>query len=110
MDHAPDPGAGHDLPHRTRLRELAEEQAALRRVATLVARGIDPVEIFSAVAEEAGRLLQVGQTNMIRYESDLREIARGIHPAIFSEGGLGPALRTLARRAAIAVERVPASR
>ena len=67
-------------------------------------------EIFSAVAEEAGRLLQVGQTNMIRYESDLREIARGIHPAIFSEGGLGPALRTLARRAAIAVERVPASR
>jgi signal transduction histidine kinase len=40
---------------------------------------------------------------------DLREIARGIHPAILSEGGLGPALRTLARRAAIAVElEVPA--
>jgi signal transduction histidine kinase len=35
---------------------------------------------------------------------DLREIARGIHPAILSEGGLGPALRTLARRAAVAVE------
>jgi signal transduction histidine kinase len=35
---------------------------------------------------------------------DLRETARGIHPAILSEGGLGPALRTLARRAAIAVE------
>ncbi|MFF1658917.1 CHASE3 domain-containing protein [Streptomyces sp. NPDC058255] len=35
---------------------------------------------------------------------DLREIARGIHPAILSEGGLGPALRTLARRAAIAVD------
>jgi signal transduction histidine kinase/CHASE3 domain sensor protein len=35
---------------------------------------------------------------------DLREVARGIHPAILSEGGLGPALRTLARRAAIAVE------
>jgi signal transduction histidine kinase len=35
---------------------------------------------------------------------DLREIARGIHPAILSKGGLGPALRTLARRAAIAVE------
>ena len=35
---------------------------------------------------------------------DLREIARGIHPAILSEGGLGSALRTLARRAAIAVE------
>src|SRR5487761_1116689 len=35
---------------------------------------------------------------------DLREVARGIHPATLSEGGLGPALRTLARRAAIAVE------
>jgi signal transduction histidine kinase len=35
---------------------------------------------------------------------DLREIARGIHPAILSEGGLRPALRTLARRSAIAVE------
>jgi signal transduction histidine kinase len=35
---------------------------------------------------------------------ELREISRGIHPAILSEGGLGPALRTLARRAAIPVE------
>src|SRR5260370_28754244 len=35
---------------------------------------------------------------------DLREIARGIHPAILSDGGLGPALRTLPRRPAIAVQ------
>ncbi|MEU0559320.1 DUF4118 domain-containing protein [Dactylosporangium sp. NPDC006015] len=35
---------------------------------------------------------------------DLREISRGIHPAILSEGGLGPALKTLARRSAIPVE------
>jgi signal transduction histidine kinase len=35
---------------------------------------------------------------------DLREISRGIHPAILSEGGLGPALRTLARRSSIPVE------
>jgi signal transduction histidine kinase len=34
---------------------------------------------------------------------DLREISRGIHPAILSEGGLGPALRTLGRRCAIPV-------
>jgi signal transduction histidine kinase len=40
---------------------------------------------------------------------DLREIARGIHPVILSEGGLRPALRTLARRAAVPVElEVPA--
>jgi signal transduction histidine kinase len=35
---------------------------------------------------------------------DLRELSRGIHPAILSEGGLGPALRTLARRSAVPVE------
>ena len=34
---------------------------------------------------------------------DLQEFSRGIHPAILSEGGLGPALRTLARRSAIPV-------
>jgi signal transduction histidine kinase len=32
---------------------------------------------------------------------ELREIARGIHPAILSEGGLGPALKALARRAPV---------
>ncbi len=36
--------------------------------------------------------------------NELREIARGIHPAILSEGGLGPALKTLARRSAVPVE------
>jgi signal transduction histidine kinase len=35
---------------------------------------------------------------------DLREVSRGIHPAVLSEGGLGPALRTLARRSAVPVE------
>jgi signal transduction histidine kinase len=34
---------------------------------------------------------------------DLRGISRGIHPAILSEGGLGPALRTLARRSSVPV-------
>jgi signal transduction histidine kinase len=35
---------------------------------------------------------------------ELQEISRGIHPAILSKGGLGPALKTLARRSAIPVE------
>jgi PAS domain S-box-containing protein len=39
-----------------------------------------------------------------RVMDELREISRGIHPAILSEGGLGPALRTLARRSAVPVE------
>jgi signal transduction histidine kinase len=35
---------------------------------------------------------------------ELREFARGIHPAILGEGGLGPALRALARRSDVPVE------
>jgi signal transduction histidine kinase len=35
---------------------------------------------------------------------ELREMSRGIHPAILSEGGLSPALRALARRSSIPVE------
>jgi signal transduction histidine kinase len=34
----------------------------------------------------------------------LREIALGLHPAILAEGGLGPALKTLANRSPIPVE------
>jgi signal transduction histidine kinase len=36
--------------------------------------------------------------------AELQETSRGIHPAILSQGGLGPALRTLARRSAIPVQ------
>jgi signal transduction histidine kinase len=36
--------------------------------------------------------------------ADLQELSRGIHPAILSEGGVGPALKTLSRRSAIPVE------
>ena len=49
---------------------LAEEQAALRRVATLVARGAAPEDVFAAVAEEAGQLLPVDSACMCRYELD----------------------------------------
>jgi len=55
---------------RARVTRLAEEQAALRRVATLVARGGPPEEVFAAVTEEVGRLLPVELAGMCRYESD----------------------------------------
>ena len=55
---------------REQLAALADEQAALRRVATLVARQSAPAEIFAAVAEEVGRLLRVEDTTIFRYEDD----------------------------------------
>lgn len=36
--------------------------------------------------------------------TDLQELSRGIHPAILSKGGLGPAMKTLARRSSVPVE------
>ena len=44
---------------RAAVARLADEQAALRRVATLVAQGVSPPDLFQAVAEEVGRLLPV---------------------------------------------------
>jgi len=50
------------------LAQLAEEQSALRRVATLVASAPEPDEVFQAVAEEAGKLLHVRSAATIRYD------------------------------------------
>ena len=41
---------------------------------------------------------------LVGVSDELREIARGIHPAILSRGGLGPTVKTLARRCAVPVE------
>jgi len=49
---------------------LADEQAALRRIATLVARGVLPEKVFAAVTEEVARLLPVGSAALGRYEPD----------------------------------------
>ncbi|HEV7852578.1 MAG TPA: GAF domain-containing sensor histidine kinase, partial [Mycobacterium sp.] len=53
---------------RDELRRLAEEQAALRRVATLVARGLPPAEVFAAVAHEAGSVLDADGTVIVRLD------------------------------------------
>ncbi len=55
---------------RDELRQLADEQAALRRVATLVAQGVSATEVFDAVAAEMCELLGADSTHLLRYESD----------------------------------------
>jgi signal transduction histidine kinase len=55
---------------RTNLASLAAEQSALRRVATLVARGAPPEKLFASVTEEAAQLLGVDFAALGRYESD----------------------------------------
>jgi signal transduction histidine kinase len=51
-------------------RRIADEQAALRRVATLVARGGRPDLVLAAVAEEVGALFSADGATIVRFEPD----------------------------------------
>jgi signal transduction histidine kinase len=53
---------------RARVRRLADEQAALRRVATLIAEAVPPSALFAAVAGEAGALFGADFAGMLRIE------------------------------------------
>jgi hypothetical protein len=66
--------------------EIADEQAALRRVATLVARGAAAGELFAAVAAEAGDLLDVHGIRIARYEDETELV----HVAEWSKPGHDP--------------------
>jgi PAS domain S-box-containing protein len=59
-------GVGRDV---TESRRAAAEQAALRRVATLVAKGAAPAEIFAAVAREVQALFEAASAGVVRFES-----------------------------------------
>jgi PAS domain S-box-containing protein len=50
--------------------QLAQEQRALRRVATLVASEATPERVFRAVSEECARILEVNASAVFRYEGD----------------------------------------
>ena len=76
---------------------------ALRMATAGLARGMGP---------EVDKALSQASEELTRALAELRELARGIHPAILTEEGLGPALETLAERATIPVllKAVPSAR
>jgi signal transduction histidine kinase len=68
---------------RAEVERLADEQAALRRVATLVAEGASPSVVLDAVAAEMERALGADAAMLLRYEPDeeVTVVARRIpHP------------------------------
>jgi len=72
----------------------------------LVSLALHLRSIEAGVPPELGSLKQQisdSVAGLTAASADLQELARGIHPAILSKGGLGPALKTLARRCAIPV-------
>jgi PAS domain S-box-containing protein len=88
---------------RDELHRLAEEQAALRRVAMLVARGASPGEVFGAVAVEVAQVLELPLVEMCRYDPDGTATvigATGEHPFKLGTNWTleGPSLTALVRR------------
>ena len=59
-----------NIESRRKVERLAAEQSALRRVATLVAREHSPDDLFAALAEELGMLLEVDASAILRYGAD----------------------------------------
>jgi signal transduction histidine kinase len=57
----------------------AERQAALRRVATAVAQGIPPQDVFSTVTTELAHVLRVTHTALFRYEPDGSAVLVAVH-------------------------------
>jgi signal transduction histidine kinase len=88
-------GAGQHLAHVGELLDLALREA-------------------SAFPGETAKALADARRDLVAAQTELRELAAGIHPALLTEGGLGPALASLARRAPVPVrlatpsERLPA--
>src|SRR6185437_1863499 len=64
----------------------ADRQAALRRVATVVAQGVPPADVFSTVTKELARALRVQHAALFRYETDGTAVLVAVH----DESGVPP--------------------
>jgi PAS domain S-box-containing protein len=116
--------AFQDISHRLRLGDVEASRARIVAAADETRRRIERdlhdgaqqglvslgFEVRGAAAmtppefkDLRARLSLIG-AGLIEILDELREIARGIHPAVLTDGGLDPALRALARRSAIPVE------
>jgi sugar diacid utilization regulator/uncharacterized protein YoaH (UPF0181 family) len=72
-------------------RRLVAEQAALRRVATLVARGVGSLEVFGAVAEEMRRRVPGDTAGLWRFDTDgeITIVAAAADPAVLARWPVG---------------------
>ena len=68
-------------------RRLAADHAALRRLATLVARGVEPLAVFGAVAEEMRRCVSADTAGLWHFETDgeITMVAAAADPAALAK-------------------------
>jgi GAF domain-containing protein len=71
---------------RAEVERLADEQAALRRVATLIARGMGPEQVFQAVADEVQALLNADASGILRFEADGTVAVMGANGGPYAPG------------------------
>src|ERR1700740_1963105 len=88
---APEPPASDPPDVLQQYRRLVAEQAALRRVATLVARGVGPLAVFGAVAEEMRRCVPAATPGLWRFETDgeITIVAAAADPAALKKWPVG---------------------
>ena len=87
---------------RRRIERDLHDGAQQSLVSTVVVLKLARKELGDADGPVA-ELVDEALVNAQRGMDEVRELARGIHPRILSSGGLGPALRTLARRSRVPV-------
>ncbi len=95
---------------RHRIERNLHDGAQQRLVNLVLALGIARSLVGTAPADELGTALDDAAAELSRALADLRDLARGLHPLILSEAGLGPALTSLAERSAIPVTVLAAPR
>jgi signal transduction histidine kinase len=88
---------------RRRIERDLHDGAQQQLVALGMRLGAVDATLPNTLGEEKAELASIGQ-GLDSVLEELREISRGLHPAILSEAGLAPALRALARRSLVPVE------
>jgi signal transduction histidine kinase len=89
---------------RRRVERNLHDGAQQRLVNLSLALGIARAKVGTAPAQELSAALDNAAAELRLALSELRELARGIHPVILSEAGLGPALTSLAGRSPVPVD------
>jgi signal transduction histidine kinase len=97
---------------RRRLERDLHDGAQQRLVALSLQLGLAKRRLDEGEEGAAGAMLDAARDELARALEELRELARGIHPAVLTDRGLEPALEALAERAPLPVslDQMPAER
>jgi signal transduction histidine kinase len=97
---------------RRRLERDLHDGAQQRLVALSLQLGLAKRRLQEGEQGAAGAMLDAARDELARALEELRELARGIHPAVLTDRGLAPALEALAERAPLPVslDQMPAER